>query len=224
AFERIVNTPKRGVGESSVQKIQRLARAEAISLTAAARLMLQTDEIKGPARTGLSRFLKDIDRWAAQSEHTKHAELAELVLDESGYTAMWREDKSPQSQTRLDNLKELVQSMAEYDTLQAYLEHVALLPDADRENNDDEVSLMTLHSAKGLEFPLVILPGWEEQVFPSQRSLDEGGNAALEEERRLAYVGITRAREKAMIFFAANRQIYGRWQSVLPSRFIDELP
>jgi DNA helicase-2/ATP-dependent DNA helicase PcrA len=224
AFERIVNTPKRGVGETSVQKLQKVARAENISLFAATRLMLQTDEFKGPARTGLSRFVRDIDRWGMQAEHTKHAELAELVLDESGYTAMWREDKSPQSQTRLDNLKELVQSMAEYDTLEAYLEHVALLTDSDRQDDGDEVSLMTLHSAKGLEFPLVILPGWEESVFPSQRSLDEGGNAALEEERRLAYVGITRAREKAMIFFAANRQIYGRWQSVLPSRFIDELP
>ncbi len=224
AFERIVNTPKRGAGATSVQKVQMLARAEGVSLSEATRLILQSDEIKGAARTGLSRFLKDLDRWRRDAETMNHAELAEHVLDESGYTAMWREDKSPQSQTRLDNLKELVQSMAEYDTLEAYLEHVALLTDADRTDEGDEVSLMTLHSAKGLEFPLVMLPGWEEQVFPSQRSLDEGGNAALEEERRLAYVGITRAREKAMIFFAANRQIYGRWQSVLPSRFIDELP
>ncbi len=224
AFERVANTPKRGLGETSMQKLQRAARAAGGALAAPARLLLPTDEIRGAARTGLSRFLKDLDRWRAASETMSHAELAEIVLDESGYAAMWRADKSPQAQTRLENLKELVQSMADYDTLEAYLEHVALLTDADRAGDDDAVSLMTLHSAKGLEFPFVILPGWEEGVFPSQRSLDEGGNAALEEERRLAYVGVTRARERAMILFAANRQIYGRWQSVLPSRFIDELP
>ncbi|MBA4802591.1 MAG: UvrD-helicase domain-containing protein [Euryhalocaulis sp.] len=224
AFERIVNTPKRGVGATTVQKLQRTAREMRVPLTEATRLLLQTDEIKGPARAGLSALLKDVDRWRVLAETAKHDELAETVLDESGYTAMWREDKSPQAAGRLDNLKELVRSMGEYDTLEAYLEHVSLLTDADRQEEEDEVSLMTLHSAKGLEFPLVMLPGWEEGVFPSQRSLDEGGMSALEEERRLAYVGITRARERAMIWFAANRQIYGRWQAVIPSRFIDELP
>ncbi len=224
AFERIVNTPKRGVGATTVQKLQRVARAERIPLAEATRQLLQTDEIKGPARAGLSAFLRDVENWRAQAEHMNHAELAEMILDESGYTAMWREDKSPQAAGRLDNLKELTRSMGEYDTLDAYLEHVSLLTDTGREEGEDEVSLMTLHSAKGLEFPLVMLPGWEEGVFPSQRSLDEGGMSALEEERRLAYVGITRARQTAMIWFAANRQIYGRWQAVIPSRFIDELP
>ncbi|WP_081639425.1 UvrD-helicase domain-containing protein [Euryhalocaulis caribicus] len=224
AFERIVNTPKRGVGATTVQKLQRTAREMRVPLAEATRLLLQTDEIRGPARGGLSALLKDVDRWRVLVETAKHDELAETVLDESGYTAMWREDKSPQAAGRLDNLKELVRSMGEYDTLEAYLEHVSLLTDADRQEEEDEVSLMTLHSAKGLEFPLVMLPGWEEGVFPSQRSLDEGGMSALEEERRLAYVGITRARERAMIWFAANRQIYGRWQAVIPSRFIDELP
>jgi len=153
-----------------------------------------------------------------------HPQLAELVLDESGYTAMWQNDKSPQAEGRLENLKELVQAMGEFDTLEGYLEHIALVSERDTGTEDDQISLMTLHAAKGLEFPLVILPGWEESVFPSQMALDENGNRALEEERRLAYVGLTRARQQAIIYFAANRQIYGRWQAVLPSRFVDELP
>jgi DNA helicase-2/ATP-dependent DNA helicase PcrA len=224
AFERVVNTPKRGVGDTSVQKIAMAARGAQVSMAEAARLMTQTDEIKGKGRTGLIAFLRDLDRWAEQAETMRHDELAEIILDESGYTAMWREDKSPQAAGRLDNLKELVRSMGEFDSLEAFLEHIALVSDADRTENGDEVSIMTLHAAKGLEFPLVFLPGWEETVFPSQRSMDEGGTAALEEERRLAYVGITRARERAVISFTANRMIFGRWQSVLPSRFIDEMP
>jgi len=224
AFERVVNTPKRGVGDTSVQKIAQAARGARVSMAEAARLMTQTDEIKGKARTGLVAFMRDLDRWAEQAKTMRHDELAEIVLDESGYTAMWREDKSPQAAGRLDNLKELVRSMGEFDSLEAFLEHIALVSDADRTEDGDEVSIMTLHAAKGLEFPLVFLPGWEETVFPSQRSMDEGGTAALEEERRLAYVGITRAREQAIISFTANRMIFGRWQSVLPSRFIDELP
>jgi DNA helicase II / ATP-dependent DNA helicase PcrA len=224
AFERIVNTPKRGIGETTVQRIAAAARSARMPMTEMARAMAGTDEIRGKARTALGVFLRDLDRWRDQAETMRHDELAELILDESGYTAMWREDKSPQAAGRLDNLKELVRSMGQFDTLEAYLEHVSLVSDLDREESGDEVSLMTLHAAKGLEFPLVFLPGWEETVFPSQRSLDEGGTASLEEERRLAYVGITRARERAMISFTANRMIFGRWQSVLPSRFIDELP
>ena len=224
AFERIVNTPKRGIGDTTVQKIAMTARAMAVPMMEATRVMLGTDEIRGKARTALSVFLRDIERWREQSEQSRLDELAEIVLDESGYTAMWREDKTPQAAGKLENLKELVRSMGEYDTLEAYLEHVALLTDADRKPDEDEVSLMTLHGAKGLEFPLVFLPGWEETVFPSQRSLDEGGTRSLEEERRLAYVGITRARERAIITFTANRMIYGRWQTVIPSRFIDEMP
>lgn len=224
AFERIVNTPKRGIGDTTVQKIAVTARAQGVPMTEATRLMLGTDEIRGKARTALGVFLRDIERWREQSEQSRLDELAEIILDESGYTAMWREDKTPQAAGKLENLKELVRSMGEYDTLEAYLEHVALLTDADRQPDEDEISLMTLHGAKGLEFPLVFLPGWEETVFPSQRSLDEGGTRSLEEERRLAYVGITRARERAIITFTANRMIYGRWQTVIPSRFIDEMP
>jgi DNA helicase-2/ATP-dependent DNA helicase PcrA len=224
AFERIVNTPKRGIGDTTVQKIAVTARQMGVPMSEAARVMTGTDEIRGKARTALQVFLRDVDRWREQAEQSRLEELAEIILDESGYTAMWREDKTPQAAGRLENLKELVRSMGEYDTLEAYLEHVALLTDADRAADEDEVSLMTLHGAKGLEFPLVFLPGWEETVFPSQRSLDEGGTRSLEEERRLAYVGITRARERAIITFTANRMIYGRWQTVIPSRFIDELP
>ena len=224
AFERIVNTPKRGIGDTTVQKIAVTARAMGVPMTEATRVMLGTDEIRGKARTALGVFLRDVERWREQSEQSRLDELAEIILDESGYTAMWREDKTPQAAGKLENLKELVRSMGEYDTLEAYLEHVALLTDADRKPDEDEISLMTLHGAKGLEFPLVFLPGWEETVFPSQRSLDEGGTRSLEEERRLAYVGITRARERAIITFTANRMIYGRWQTVIPSRFIDEMP
>jgi DNA helicase-2/ATP-dependent DNA helicase PcrA len=224
AFERVVNTPKRGIGDTSVQKIAAAARSAQLSMVEAARLMTQTDEIRGKARTGLTAFLKDLDHWRDQARTMRHDELAELILDDSGYTAMWREDKSPQAAGRLDNLKEVVRSMGEFDTLESFLEHIALVSDADRKEDGNEVSIMTLHAAKGLEFPLVFLPGWEETVFPSQRSMDEGGTAALEEERRLAYVGLTRARERAVISFTANRMIFGRWQNVIPSRFIDELP
>jgi DNA helicase-2/ATP-dependent DNA helicase PcrA len=194
------------------------------SLRAAARELVLTDELPLKARTALKSFLNDLDRWTEQARTLSHVELSEIVLDESGYTEMLRNDKSPQAQTRLENLKELVQSMGQYDTLEAYLEHVSLVLDIEAESDGENVQLSTLHAAKGLEFPLVFLPGWEEQVFPSQRSIDESGEKGLEEERRLAYVGITRARESARISFVANRQIYGRWQTVLPSRFIDELP
>src|SRR6185503_11797570 len=165
-----------------------------------------------------------MDRWRTLSDATPHPQLTETILEESGYTDALRLDKGPTSQSRLENLKELIQSMAAFDTLEAYLEHVALVMDLDRAGGDDAVQIMTLHSAKGLEFPLVFLPGWEEGVFPSQRSMDEKGEKGLEEERRLAYVGITRAREEARISFAANRQVYGRSTSQLPSRFVDELP
>ena len=256
AFERIVNQPKRGVGEGTVQKLHAYAGKPPVrfvtdngplfdqdtgevvteqpeapggatrfrTLIGAAREMVLTDDLPLKARTALRSFLTDLDRWREQSRTMSHVELAEIVLDESGYTEMLRRDKSPQAQTRLENLKELVQSMAQYDTLEAYLEHVALVLDIENETDGENVQLSTLHAAKGLEFPLVFLPGWEEEVFPSKRSIDESGEKGLEEERRLAYVGITRARESARISFAANRQIYGRWQVVLPSRFIDELP
>ncbi|MBI1198392.1 MAG: AAA family ATPase [Phenylobacterium sp.] len=224
AFERIVNTPKRGIGDTSVQKLLQVARLNEVSATRAARQLVLTDELPARTRTALSNFLRDMDRWRAEAARVDHARLMETVLEESGYTDALRLDKSPQAQGRLENLKELVQSMAGYETLEAYLEHVSLVMDLERGPQADSVQIMTLHQAKGLEFPLVFLPGWEEGVFPSQRSMDDKGEKGLEEERRLAYVGITRAREEARISFAANRQVYGRWTSQLPSRFVDELP
>ncbi|HEY1560412.1 MAG TPA: UvrD-helicase domain-containing protein [Caulobacteraceae bacterium] len=224
AFERIVNTPRRGIGDTTVRKLLQIGRDRGVSASVAGADLVRTDDLVGRSRTALARFLRDMDRWRGQKEAVAHPRLAETILEESGYVDALRLDKGPTSQTRLENLKELVQSMAAFDTLEAYLEHVALVMDVDREAGGDSVQLMTLHSAKGLEFPLVFLPGWEEGVFPSQRSLDENGEKGLEEERRLAYVGLTRAREEARISFAANRQVYGRWTSQLPSRFVDELP
>ncbi|MBC6983077.1 ATP-dependent helicase [Caulobacter sp. 17J80-11] len=224
AFERIVNTPKRGVGEASVQKILSMARLAGVSAMRASRDLLGSDELPARTRTALGNFIRDLDRWRALAAHKPHYELAETVLEESGYTDMWRQDRAT-GQTRLDNLKELVQAMQAFDTLGAYLEHVSLVMDLERaDRGDDQVQIMTLHAAKGLEFPLVFLPGWEEGVFPSQRSIDEKGEKGLEEERRLAYVGVTRAKEEARISFVANRQVYGRWTTQLPSRFVDELP
>jgi DNA helicase-2/ATP-dependent DNA helicase PcrA len=224
AFERIVNTPKRGIGETTVQKLLQIARLNGVPASAAARELVRTDELAAKTRTALSNFLRDLDRWRADAERIHHARLMEQVLEESGYTDALRLDRTPTAQGRLENLKELVSSMSEHENLQAYLEHVSLVLDLERESGGDSVQIMTLHQAKGLEFPLVFLPGWEEGVFPSQRSMDEKGEKGLEEERRLAYVGITRAREEARISFAANRQVYGRWTSQLPSRFVDELP
>ena len=224
AFERIVNTPRRGIGDATVQKLLTLARDRGVSAGAAAFDLVRSDELPARARTALGNFLRDMERWRGQIDAVPHARLTETILEESGYVDALRLDKGPTSQTRLENLKELVQSMGAFDTLSAYLEHVSLVMDLDRGAGDDAVQIMTLHSAKGLEFPLVFLPGWEEGVFPSQRSLDENGDRGLEEERRLAYVGLTRAREEARISFVANRQVYGRWTSQLPSRFVDELP
>jgi DNA helicase-2/ATP-dependent DNA helicase PcrA len=224
AFERIVNVPKRGIGDTTVSRLLQVARGNGVSTVSASRAVVQTDEIAARTRTALSNFIRDLDRWRSLRDNTDHARLLEMVLEESGYTDALRLDKGPTSQTRLENLKELVQSMGAFDNLQSYLEHVSLVMDLDRGAGEDSVQIMTLHGAKGLEFPLVFLPGWEEGVFPSQRSVDEKGEKGLEEERRLAYVGITRAREDARISFAANRQVYGRWTTQLPSRFVDELP
>jgi len=227
AFERIVNVPKRGIGETSVQKILHIARENGVSAMQAVRHLITTDELQARTRTPLANFVRDLDRWRdLAAMGTPHWQVTETLLDESGYTDMQKADRTS-GQTRLDNLKELTQAMQAFDTLQAYLEHVSLVMDLDRaapESESGAVQIMTLHGAKGLEFPLVFLPGWEEGVFPSQRSIDEKGVKGLEEERRLAYVGVTRAKQDARISFAANRLVYGRWTSQLPSRFVDELP
>jgi DNA helicase II / ATP-dependent DNA helicase PcrA len=224
AFERIINTPKRAIGDASVKKMYQTARARQSSLYVAANDMLMTDELPAKARTALRLLLENFARWRKQVDVIPHHELAEIVLDESGYTEMWQLDKSPEADGRLENLKELVRSMSEFENLNGFLEHVALVMDRDQGNDEDRVNIMTLHSAKGLEFQSVFLPGWEEGLFPSKRSLDEKGREGLEEERRLAYVGITRAKNRATITFAQNRQTHGLWQTGLPSRFIDELP
>ena len=224
AFERIVNTPKRGLGDKAQQTIQTVARANGVSLVEGARLAVEQGLIKGKGGSQLGRLVVDLDRWGRMAEDTEHSELAGIVLDESGYTTMWQNDKTPEAPGRLENLKELVKALEEFDNLQGFLEHVSLIMDNDKGGDGEKVSIMTLHAAKGLEFPAVFLPGWEDGLFPSQRSMDESGLKGLEEERRLAYVGITRAEEVCTISFAANRRVFGQWQSALPSRFIDELP
>ncbi|GMG83357.1 UvrD-helicase domain-containing protein [Paralimibaculum aggregatum] len=227
AFERIVNTPKRGIGDKAMQAVQGLARAERIPLIDAARTCAAGGHgMTKRAAASLGKLVECFDRWHAQVQAgvPSHVELAQIILDEAGYTAMWQNDKSPEAPGRLENLKELVGALEGFENLQGFLEHVSLVMDNESEDGSPKVSIMTLHAAKGLEFPLVFLPGWEDGLFPSQRSMDESGLEGLEEERRLAYVGITRARAHLTISFAANRQTYGRWQSALPSRFIDELP
>ncbi|WP_028350353.1 ATP-dependent helicase [Bradyrhizobium murdochi] len=224
AFERIVNVPKRGLGDATVQLLHDHARKRRMPLFEAARAVVETDELKPKARGALRDLILQFDRWRAQREVTAHTELAEIVLDESGYTEMWQKDRSADAAGRLDNLKELVRSMEEFENLQGFLEHISLVMDRDGEASDEAVSLMTLHSAKGLEFDNVFLPGWEEGLFPSQRTLDEQGRAGLEEERRLAHVGLTRARRRAKLYFATNRRIHGTWTTTIPSRFLDELP
>lgn len=224
AFERIINTPKRGIGNTSVRIIHDHARAQQIPLFHAARELTQTEELKPRTRTTLKKLLEDFDRWATNLESMPHTQLAEMILEESGYTQMWQNDRAADAPGRLENLKELIRSMEEFESMRGFLEHISLVMDTDKNENMDAVSLMTLHSAKGLEFDNVFLPGWEEGLFPHQRSLDESGKSGLEEERRLAYVGITRAKKNCHIYFASNRRIHGLWQNSIPSRFIDELP
>jgi DNA helicase-2/ATP-dependent DNA helicase PcrA len=224
AFERIVNTPKRGLGDTTVRNLHDYARARDIPMLAAAGDIIETDEMKPKARKALFDVVADFKRWSTLLETLPHTELAEQILDESGYTAMWQNDKSAEAPGRLENLKELIRSMEQFESLRGFLEHVSLVMDAEQNEDLDAVSIMTLHSAKGLEFQTVFLPGWEEGLFPHQRALDEGGRAGLEEERRLAYVGITRAKRNCHIWFVSNRRIHGLWQSTIPSRFLDELP
>lgn len=224
AFERIINTPKRGLGDTTVRYLHDYARARDIPMLQAAADIIETDELKPKARKALFDVVTDFRRWQGLLENTLHTTLAEQILDESGYTAMWQNDKSAEAPGRLENLKELVRSMEAFESMRGFLEHVSLVMDAENNENLDAVSIMTLHSAKGLEFDTVFLPGWEEGLFPHQRALDEGGRSGLEEERRLAYVGLTRAKHRCHIWFVSNRRIHGLWQSTMPSRFLDELP
>ncbi len=224
AFERIVNLPRRGVGDVALRAMHAAARAGRIPLSIAAAQVAADGTLKGRVAQAVRELLGGFDRWRGMLERDGHVVTAATVLDESGYTAMWKNDKSPEAPGRLENLKELVRALADFETMAGFLDHVSLVMENEQDGEVDRLSLMTLHGAKGLEFDTVFLPGWEEGVFPSQRTLDESGNKGLEEERRLAYVGITRARRRAIISHAANRRIYAQWQSALPSRFIDELP
>lgn len=228
ALERIINVPKRGIGQTTMQTLNIVARTEGISLETAIGRLVETDELKPKVRKALGDLMNDFARWRMQLGDMDHAELAAIMLDESGYTGMWQEkarsDKSPQAAGRLDNLEELVAALEDFENLGGFLEHVSLVMENDNTDDLEKVTLMTLHGAKGLEFDTVFLPGWEEDLFPHRRALDESGTAGLEEERRLAYVGLTRARKRAVVSFAANRRIYNQWHSAMPSRFIDELP
>ena len=247
AFERVVNTPKRGLGDKAVQSIQIEARSLGMNLLEGARSLLAKGGIGGKGAAQLRGFVEGVDRWHAAVRGARpvlpeemlvepllpdtppahadgHVRLAEVILEESGYISMWQNDKTPEAPGRLENLKELVKALEQFDSLQGFLEHVSLIMDNEQGEAEEKVTIMTLHAAKGLEFPVVFLPGWEEGLFPSQRSMDESGKKGLEEERRLAYVGITRAEALCTISFASNRRVYGQWQSQLPSRFIDELP
>ncbi len=246
AFERIVNTPKRGLGKVAMQKIQACARAHNLPLIDGARRLLADKGIGGKGAKELQILVDGFARWRAMAQtptlvpveeddvidtlapatapEVNHVELAEIILDESGYTGFWQNEKTPEAPGRLENLKELVKALEQFDNFQGFLEHIALIMDNETEEAEEKVTIMTLHAAKGLEYPVVFLPGWEDGLFPSQRSMDESGLKGLEEERRLAYVGITRAEELCTVSFVANRRIFGQWQNALPSRFIDEIP
>lgn len=224
AFERVVNQPKRGIGDSTLKILHSLSRQANISLPESARQAITTDELRPVARRALTDFISQLDRWRELSAQIPHPELAEIILDESGYTTMWQNDKSIEAPGRLDNLKELVRAMEEFENLGGFLEHIQLVMENATGDPAERISLMTLHGAKGLEFDIVYLPGWEEGLFPHPRALDESGERGLEEERRLAYVGLTRARRIANVSYALNRRIHHQWQSSIPSRFIEELP
>jgi DNA helicase II / ATP-dependent DNA helicase PcrA len=224
ALERIINVPKRGIGDATVTELYAYSRGAQISLSGAVRALVETEELKPKVRQTLRDLVNSFDRWAGLVQTQRHSEAAETMLEESGYIDMLKQDRSADAAGRLENLKELIRSMEQFDTLQGFLEHVSLVMEAAQGDSDERVTIMTLHAAKGLEFETVFLPGWEEGLFPHPRALDEQGRAGLEEERRLAYVGLTRAKERAKIYFASNRRIHGSWNASIPSRFLDELP
>ena len=224
AFERIVNTPRRGIGDTALRGMHELSRAQGTPLSAAAARLVETGGFRGKVKETMATLLRQFMGWREQLDKEGHIVTVAAMLDESGYTDMWKQDKSPEAPGRLENLKELVRALADFETLGGFLEHVSLVMENEENAGDAKVSLMTLHGAKGLEFDNVFLPGWEEGVFPNQRSLDENGGKGLEEERRLAYVGLTRARKRAIVSHAENRRIYANWQSSIPSRFLEELP
>jgi len=224
ALERIINVPKRGLGTSTTSLIHSYAKNNNISFFSASQELLMTDELRPNVKRTLNNLINQFIDWNNDNKEISHTDLALKVLEESGYIDHWQNENSIESEGRLENLKELINAMSGFDNLSGFLEHISLVMDGDNEAEAGEVSLMTLHAAKGLEFNAVFLPGWEEGMFPSQRSIDELGLPGLEEERRLAYVGITRAKKRLFITFAANRQIHGLWQGSIPSRFISELP
>ncbi len=224
AFERLVNVPRRGVGDGGLQQMHVAARSQRIPLAAAAEQLARTEAFRPKPRAALRALFDGFSRWRAMLGREGHVVAVATMLDECGYTEMWKLDKSVEAPGRLENLKELVRAIGEFESLAGFLDHVALVTENDQDPDAAKVSLMTLHAAKGLEFDVVFLPGWEEGLFPHQRALDEGGTKALEEERRLAYVGITRARKRAVISHAANRRVYGTWSAAIPSRFLEELP
>ena len=224
AFERIVNKPKRGLGDATLKQLRQIARAQGLPLLETARRVVATDELKPKARKALTDVVESFLRWRQAAEELPHTELAETVLEESGYTDMWRQDTAIEAPGRLENLVALIDGMADFENLQGFLEHVGLVMESLQDSGGDQVSIMTLHAAKGLEFDTVFLAGWEEGLFPNQRALDETGLRGLEEERRLAYVGLTRARRRLFVTFAANRRLHGSWAAAIPSRFVDELP
>ena len=224
AFERIINTPKRGLGDATIKQLHSYSSKNKSCLEDSARKLLQLNEFKPKVRVVINHLLELISKWRSDLKTKKHYDLLKIILDESGYSAMLKNKKDLENENKIENLKELLRAMHDYDNLQGFLEHVALATSIDQEWGDEKVNIMTMHAAKGLEFESVFLPGWEEGLFPHQKSLEEKGDLALEEERRLAYVGITRAQKKAYISFAMKRLWHGDWMDSLASRFINELP
>lgn len=224
AFERIINTPKRGIGNTTLEQLRRTGSEHNLSLVDAAKKLIKEKGLRPQAAKALEQFIKELNSWSKERETSHHVTVIETVLEESGYLAMWENENTEEANTRLENIRELIRALNDFDTLSAFLEHVSLVTDIDQNNNQNVVSIMTLHAAKGLEFDIVFLPGWEEGLFPNQRALDENGHKALEEERRLAYVGITRAKKQLYVSFASTRRIFNKYQQSIPSRFISELP